>query len=157
RAVWDEVPLQGAFMLRHPCREGLEARHMGPATERNATHIALHLECDSVRNLRTFRDQFADKEHCASIQAVDKTRVSSAARFTKLGALTPCLCRRVRFREPATSSANWVHSLGKDGALLSRSVVAERAIERPCYSAVAMWRGRTGAEGAAAARSGFDP
>ena len=35
----DEVPLQCAFMLRHPCREGL-ARHMGPATKRNATHIA---------------------------------------------------------------------------------------------------------------------
>ena len=44
-------------------------------------------ECDSVRNHRTFRDQFADKEHCASIQAVDKTRVSSAARLVSVSAL----------------------------------------------------------------------
>src|SRR5215831_10977656 len=45
-------------------------------------------ECDSVRNLRTFWDQFADKEHGASIQAVNETRFLSANRFTKPGALT---------------------------------------------------------------------
>src|SRR5215468_10963837 len=58
-----------------------------------------------------------------------KTVITSASSIVTQVIKT--LCRRAWFREPAPSSAN---SLGRDGALLSRSLVAERAIG-PCYSA----------------------
>lgn len=69
-----EVPLKRTFVLYGYSRDRLEADDLGTPAERDASQVVLHLECDSVRDLRTFPGQYTNSGRNYQMQAPEMIR-----------------------------------------------------------------------------------